>query len=48
LASSWSYVALAEDRAERLARVRVVGEQVAVDGIIHYPHRTHCYRYPVR
>jgi SAM-dependent methyltransferase len=51
LASSWSYVALADDREARLAAVRRVGERVAAsgdgdgDGVLRLPHRTQCYRY---
>ncbi len=45
LASSWSYVALAADREERLAAVRVVAEGAAVGGVVRVPHRTVCYRY---
>jgi SAM-dependent methyltransferase len=48
LASSWSYVRLAEDREARLAAVRQVGESAAVDGVVRIPHRTQCYRYPLR
>jgi SAM-dependent methyltransferase len=45
LASSWSYVALADDRDARLAAVRRVGESAAVDGVVHIPHRTRCFRF---
>jgi SAM-dependent methyltransferase len=45
LASSWSYVRLADDREDRLAAVRRVGESAAVDGVVRIPHRTQCYRY---
>lgn len=48
LASSWSYLALADDRAERLAAVRAVGERTASDGLVRIPHRTVCYRYTAR
>jgi SAM-dependent methyltransferase len=48
LASSWSYLRLADDCADRLAAVRRVGESVAVDGVVRIPHRTQCYRYPLR
>jgi SAM-dependent methyltransferase len=47
LASSWSYVELAPDKDERLAAVRAVAERVAVDGVVRYPYRTFCFRYPV-
>jgi SAM-dependent methyltransferase len=47
LASSWSYLALADDRDERLAAVRRVGESAAVDGVVAVPHRTRCFRYPL-
>jgi SAM-dependent methyltransferase len=45
LASSWSYLALADDRDERLAAVRRVAESAAVDGIVRVPHRTHSFRF---
>jgi ubiquinone/menaquinone biosynthesis C-methylase UbiE len=45
LASSWSYVALAPDRDQRLAAIRAVGERAAEDGVVHLPHRTACFRY---
>jgi SAM-dependent methyltransferase len=45
LASSWSYVALADDRDDRLAAVRRVGEAAAVDGVVRIPHRTQCFRF---
>jgi SAM-dependent methyltransferase len=45
LASSWSYLALAADREERLAAVRVVAERVATAGVVRIPHRTVCYRF---
>jgi SAM-dependent methyltransferase len=48
LAASWSYVALADDRDRRLAAVRAVGEQAAVDGVVQVPHRTQCFRFPLR
>jgi ubiquinone/menaquinone biosynthesis C-methylase UbiE len=47
LASSWSYVALAEDRDDRLAAVRRVGAAAAVDGVVRIPHRTQCFRFRV-
>ncbi len=45
LASSWSYLALADDRDERLAAVRRVAESAAVDGVVRIPHRTQCFRF---
>ena len=45
LASSWSYLALATDRDERLAAIRAVGERAASGGLLRIPHRTVCYRY---
>lgn len=48
LASSWSYLALADDREERLAAVRRVGEAAAVDGVVRIPHRTKCFRWRQR
>jgi SAM-dependent methyltransferase len=45
LASSWSYLALAPDRDERLAAIRAVGEQAEEGGVVRIPHRTVCYRY---
>jgi ubiquinone/menaquinone biosynthesis C-methylase UbiE len=45
LASSWSYLALAEDRDDRLAAVRRVAESAAVDGEVRVPHRTRCFRF---
>jgi SAM-dependent methyltransferase len=45
LASSWSYVALAPDRDQRLAAIRRVGEHAAKDGVVRIPHRTVCFRY---
>ena len=45
LASSWSYVALASDRVERLAAIRAVGEDAAEGGVLRIPHRTVCFRY---
>jgi hypothetical protein len=38
-------VALADDRDDRLAAVRRVGEAAAVDGVVRIPHRTQCFRY---
>jgi SAM-dependent methyltransferase len=45
LASSWSYVALADDRDDRLAAVRRVAESAAVEGMVRVPHRTQCFRF---
>jgi SAM-dependent methyltransferase len=45
LASSWSYLALASDREERLETIRGVGERAADHGVVRIPHRTVCYRY---
>jgi SAM-dependent methyltransferase len=45
LASSWSYLALAEDRDDRLARVRAIGDRAAVDGVVRIPHRTQSFRW---
>ena len=48
LASSWSYLALADDRDERLTAVRRVAESAAVDGVVRIPHRTQCFRFRKR
>lgn len=48
LASSWSYLALAADRDDRLAAVRRVGDSAAQDGVVRIPHLTYCFRYPLR
>jgi ubiquinone/menaquinone biosynthesis C-methylase UbiE len=45
LAASWSYVALADDRDQRLAAVRRVAETAAVDGLVRIPHRTQSFRF---
>jgi ubiquinone/menaquinone biosynthesis C-methylase UbiE len=47
LASSWSYLALADDRDERLAAVRRVAVAAAVDGVVRVPHRTRCFRFRI-
>jgi hypothetical protein len=45
LASSWSYLALAVDRDDRLAAVRRVAESAAFDGVVRVPHHTQCFRF---
>lgn len=45
LASSWSYVAVHEDRDQVLADVAALGARVAgPDGYLLLPHETRCYR----
>lgn len=51
LAASWSYLALADDRDDRLAAVRAVGQAESArsaDGLVRIPHRTRCFRYRLR
>jgi SAM-dependent methyltransferase len=45
VASTWSYVAVREDRDQVLAAVEQVGRRVAdADGTVIMPHVTYCYR----
>jgi hypothetical protein len=45
VASTWSYVALREDRDQLLTAVEQVGHRFAdADGTVTMPHVTYCYR----